>query len=229
MAKQSEKEIIIDGVHYKMPTWSGYSMGLLREFLMGAPVVKDDKAPQAAAPVQPIVKEQLTDIRLKAMFGADKEHVCVYDIEFETFLLPYPNIYNGQDVVWYNQETADARKIKEYFEKEYPEFEVVAQVNKQVSEKDYPGCAKWSKGEIKFNMNGECTVGTLVIRNKKTGELQRLNGSAWFGVQRLGNQWATRYGALGLVNRGARDADFRAGFFAPFMEYVKALQAAKTR
>ncbi len=179
--------------------------------------------------LKPVVKEQLTDATMKRLFGEDWKNVCVYNIESKTLVTPY---YNGVKVDWNNGNAADALAMKKLFEVHYPEFEVVAQVNKQVSWADYPGWAQWTKGETRCAKNGVCVDGTLVLRNKKTGELLRLNGASWFGVcgqlpclaASDGAAWLAIWGGTRF---GEPYSDFREAFFTPFKKYAQAAKTAR--
>lgn len=201
------KQITINGVTYEVS--ENHYKGIMAH-IDNARVVHG-AAQTATAPVD---KQQLTPAALKDLFGENYKYVCVYDNEKRELLTKK---YHGVEVYWDNDDTENSEKLKEAFDKGYPNFEQVGQATKQVSDIDYPGWGKWTYAgkQVKFDKNGTYTVGTLIIRNKQTGTLKLLKGTAWFGVSdRVHPLYAARNGAYWFPYCAAGDSDFRAKLFA---------------
>ena len=160
------------------------------------------------------IKEQLTPGAINRLLGANYDKVCIYKNETQTLLTQN---YNDKQVFWNNYTTNQSRHLKDLFEKIFPEFELVAQVTKQVSAEDYPGWGKWTTTNkaITFDKDGKCTIGNLIVRNKKTGALGLFNANAWFGVYKHRNcGHAARFDAHMLAHIATVNAGFRAALFA---------------
>ncbi len=173
---------------------------------------KDDKAP--VTPAKPVVKEQLTDDVQKRLFGANCNHVCIYDNEKQKLLT---KVYNNVNVSWDSRkrDTADSKRLKIYFESEFPKFELVAQATMQVSDSK-TWQHKWLSGAISYCEDGSCTVANLVLRNKETGKLELLKAGAWFYVGMYYNpRYAAQDIALGLPGYAVLNPDFRVALLSP--------------
>lgn len=125
--------------------------------------------------------EYLTDTSLKRLFGANYTNVCVYDYEYQTLRT---KAYNNGKVDWDTYARQWSQILKGKFEKEYQNFDLVAQVTMPVSMADYPGILGWAPKslQIKFDKDGVCICGNLIIRNKHTGTLSLFRADNWFGV-----------------------------------------------
>ncbi len=182
------KDKVVRGVHYEMSQTDFDLMSdhlkQLQQILSRVHVVKSKKAPLQAMATTALVtaeKEQLNISSLKRLFGANYKKVCVYNNENRTLLTKK---YNGVEVDWDNNDTKNSEKLKELIDKEFPDFELVAQVTMLVSESDWPGWCEWTHANkhVKFDKNGKCIVGNMIIRNKKIGKLELWNSEAWIGM-----------------------------------------------
>jgi len=162
--------------------------------------------PTAATTATPVVKEELNEASLRRLLGEFSGQVCVYNCETQSLL---SDTYNGVEVWWNGKDTQNAAKTKQYFEGAFPDFEVVAYINGQTTVEYFPGWNEWTEGKVKFDKNGEYTIGNIILRNKKTKNLEMFRPN-WFGVR---EHWApgdaARSGASGLPYRAVEDADFR--------------------
>lgn len=190
------KPVTINGTTYKL---SENQYKIIEFLVADAPIIK---------------KQQLTTASLKKLFGKEYKYVCVYDNEKRKLLTKK---YNGIEVYWDNNDTKNSEKLKEIFDKGCPEFEQVGQATKQVSDIDFPGYGKWTYAgkQVKFDKEGECTVGTLIIRDKQTGALRLLKGTAWFGVHDRGYpRFEARNGMLEFTSKAVCHSDFQANLLA---------------
>ncbi len=202
------KQITVNGVTYEVPE-NNYTR--IMEYLDNARVVESEKiAPQqemaTTAPVA-VQKEQLTTASLKRLFGANYNDLCIYN--FETGRL-IKDTYKGERVYWSKGATDCTNLVKEYFSKRCTEFELVAQATRSVAECNYPGFGKWTDNNKNIkDVKGQCALGNLIIRNKKTGNLELVNINSWFGIFSYeSSSRAAQRSISDLVFLGAKDRDY---------------------
>lgn len=159
---------------------------------------KPETAVAAAPKPETIVeKEKLTTNIIESLFGP-YQNLRVYNNEEDRLIAMH---YNDITPLWTTGFTKTSRRLKERFEEKFPQFELVAQVTMQVPEEFFPGIQRWSSARsvAKFSAAGTCIVGNLVIRDRRTGKLERFNDTCWFGVDRSDtSSAAARSGAYSL-------------------------------
>lgn len=151
--------------------------------------------------------EILTDASLSRMLGTNYHNVCGYNFETGRLL---NEKYNGTQIYWNDECERNALVLQAVAEYRLPRFDLVAMVAGQTTAKCYPCEGMWTRGDIDFDKTGKYIVGDVILRNKTTGKLEKLNKNRWLGVfGPVDSPFVAQFGLFKFLGRAAKNQIFR--------------------
>ncbi|MDE6250610.1 MAG: hypothetical protein K2M34_03180 [Alphaproteobacteria bacterium] len=205
MADKKNKDIVIDGVRYKL---SPADWELQQQILSRATVVHDDKAPQVKSAG---TSEKLNDAVVQRLVG--HTNVVYYNCETNMW---NTNKYNGYTIDGQVENAEHVKEFKTAMEREpkfSQQYEFAASITMTIDSVSFKGYGN-PISNPKYNQKGRAVVGNIIVKNKLTGKYE-LYCKSWVGDGNYSYpECAVSSVADWFVRSGAYFSTFRAALFA---------------
>ncbi|MBR5153170.1 MAG: hypothetical protein IKW57_00010 [Alphaproteobacteria bacterium] len=147
-------------------------------------------------------KQILTDSKMQELFGVNYKHILYYNFDTEQW---NANKYQGFVLLNQDIDSAAARYMQQNLQavKGFEDKEIVAVATMLVAQKHRGNGAIVSKPI--FNAGGCSVVGTVVCRDRLTGQILPVSNKWIGGSNFVKHSSAVKYGAFAFCNSGGNE------------------------